>query len=281
MGERWRNAAVRTDIEWPIERYKVVFDSNEFELRPANGMYAPDVVLRFDDSSVTDIESHKLVREFLSVLVWLKRQPLYEFCSGVSSHCLPQNGPGPQFQNVSDDFQVQFIPDLSHPKAKVALAIYREATNVNSTPYKFLGYWKLISLLFKDGDNQQIDWLVDTIPKLNDDRATRQCNQLKSSLSLEEIVRNRLYGARRCAVAHATSSTVNPDDPAEEKDFASDLYIVKALAEYIIEFELGIKSEKTLYKEHSLALPVRGNKCKVSYGQMQEFLKLSSADDRD
>lgn len=61
-----------------------------------------------------------------------------------------------------------------------------------------------------------------------------------------------MYHSGRCAVAHAydKNQRVNPDNPIESIRLSQDLPIIKALAEYFIEYELGLKSRKTIWKEH-------------------------------
>jgi hypothetical protein len=50
-----------------------------------------------------------------------------------------------------------------------------------------------------------------------------------------------LYESGRCAVAHAYADPiVDPDDVSDLRRLSEDLYIVKEIAEYLIETELKV-----------------------------------------
>jgi hypothetical protein len=43
---------------------------------------------------------------------------------------------------------------------------------------------------------------------------------------------------------------VDPDDPQDTERLARDLPLMKAVAEYAIEHELGVRSMRTIWREH-------------------------------
>ncbi|MEZ4536636.1 MAG: hypothetical protein R3D26_16795 [Cyanobacteriota/Melainabacteria group bacterium] len=201
------------------------FEGYEYILRPSSDINAPDILLKYDDNQISDSRSHQLTREFMSTLVWLRRQPLSEFSSAVSSLCIEQSGPSPYLQPIAEDFELNLLPQISHPKAKLALAIYREAMNINSTSYKYLGFWKIIGMLNSDGSDNQIKWIADTLQQVQDARAIERYEQLKTDCSsISDLVKDHLYGSRRCAIAHAFTDTINPDNPEVVNGIGSDLY---------------------------------------------------------
>ena len=60
-----------------------------------------------------------------------------------------------------------------------------------------------------------------------------------------------LYGSCRCAVAHAgTDPTVDPENPDDMERLRLDLPVIRTLASYVIEKELGLKSSQTVWHEH-------------------------------
>lgn len=60
-----------------------------------------------------------------------------------------------------------------------------------------------------------------------------------------------LWVSGRCAVAHAYAEPlVDPEDPEDSARLQKDLPLVKALAEHLIEHELGVKSMSTIWREH-------------------------------
>ncbi len=128
---------------------------------------------------------------------------------------------------------VQVPPDA---KARIALALYREATSVRSTPYEFLGYFKIIELCH-GGKRGQIDWINRTIPLLSDRRAKERVGELGAT----QDIGDHLYGSGRCAVAHASvRRNVDPDSPDDVFRLSADMPVARALAEHLIEYELGI-----------------------------------------
>ena len=67
----------------------------------------------------------------------------------------------------------------------------------------------------------------------------------------ESNIGHYLYDSGRCAIAHAFSEPlVDPEDPADSARLQKDLPLVKALAQHLIESELGVKSIDTIRKRH-------------------------------
>jgi hypothetical protein len=119
-----------------------------------------------------------------------------------------------------------------------AIAIYREALSIRNAPYEFLGYMKIINILFKQG-NQQIGWINATLPLLTEKHARSRIDELKVT---EADVGKYLYESGRCAVAHAFDvPVVNPDDPIDIFRLSADMPVARALAEYLIEHELVLQ----------------------------------------
>lgn len=60
-----------------------------------------------------------------------------------------------------------------------------------------------------------------------------------------------MYESGRCAIAHAFSEPlVDPEDPDDSARLQKDLPLIKALAQHLIESELGVKSIQTIWSEH-------------------------------
>ncbi|MEZ4819975.1 MAG: hypothetical protein R3A45_08800 [Bdellovibrionota bacterium] len=60
-----------------------------------------------------------------------------------------------------------------------------------------------------------------------------------------------LWESGRCAIAHSNvQPLVDPENSQDLQRINQDLPIIKELAEYFIEHELGIKSKHTVWKEH-------------------------------
>ena len=113
---------------------------------------------------------------------------------------------------------------------------------MQNTPYKFLGYMKIVNVLHSKGQ-EQIAWINATLPTLQNEEAQRRIDELRTSdVDLGEY----LYASGRCAVAHAYDDpVVDPDNPKDVLRLAADMPIARALAEYLIEHELNVPWSKS------------------------------------
>ena len=157
---------------------KIIYKGQELILRPSTEKFSQSVVV-FSKSLLNDEDAFVLIRRFLSALAWFKGHPVEETTS-VRGSVPIQIGRGSFSCGGSTGFELDHIPETDSPKALLALAFYREALNVNSTPYKFLGFFKIINILYGNGKSQ-IQWIKDTLPKLDDLSARERVAQLETS----------------------------------------------------------------------------------------------------
>jgi len=209
---------ITTMIEWPTSDTWVEYSGTKFLLRCSKfKFHGPDILCEYSEPS--NINAYRSIFEFMSVLAWLKGQAIEERIHGsTSSTNMPtMTGPATFTQNITENLQLKIFPDMSHPKAGLGLALYREALCTRSIPLKFLGFWKLVSLIQKDGEPEQKELLLRTIPKLVNSSAVNRIEELFASTTNKadlEMVQKHLYKSRRCAIAHATfEDVINPDDP--------------------------------------------------------------------
>lgn len=96
--------------------------------------------------------------------------------------------------------------------------------------------------------------------------------KIVSTLKVQSIdVGDHIYVSGRCANAHANEDPiVDPDSSGDLTRMHRELPLVKALAEIVIERELGVKSKQAIYKEHLYELA--GFKKKLSETIAQEIL---------
>ena len=98
----------------------------------------------------------------------------------------------------------------------------------------------------------QVDWINQTLPKLTDYRAKQRLAQLVAKAA---DIGEYLFVSGRCAVAHAFGTpVVNPDDPQDRRRLSECLPVIRALAEFAVEHELGVRSTATYYREHLFEL---------------------------
>ena len=218
----------------------------EFLLCPETDQLAPSVALAYD-SPLTNKEALLLIRRFLSSLSWVERGPLREtFGIGTGGHP-GKIGKGDSARLINPRFRIDYLPETKDPKAQLCLALYREAMNLNSEPFQLLGFFKIINALFKSGVDQKA-WINKTLPVLDDHRVRGRLEELQK---LHSDIGDYLYDSGRCAVAHAFNEPlVDPDDPEDTQRLSADLPVIKALAEHLMEHEVGIKSAVTYHQEH-------------------------------
>jgi hypothetical protein len=112
--------------------------------------------------------------------------------------------------------------------------------SVENTPYEFLGYLKVVNICYRTSKDQK-DWINRTLPLLTDERANHRISELTA---LHNDVGDYLYASGRCAVAHASpDDCVDPDNPEDVLRLSADMPVARALAEYLIEIELGVPWE--------------------------------------
>ena len=236
----WMIVTVETAMPWPAQEMRVRFVDHDLLLRPPDGENAPDVCIEYDHPG-SEREAYETVCRFLSCLSWRERQTaracLRLGCTG-----------GPTLRGGWDRCQSPLLADYvdpnasvpSDPKARLALALYREALGVRHTPYEFLGYFKILNVLYPHMADQ-VTWINRSLHHVTEARAKARAAQLAL---LHADVGEYLYVSGRCAVAHAFKQPlVDPDSPEDVFRLADDALVVRALAEYLMEHELGLKQQ--------------------------------------
>ena len=188
------------------------------------------------------------VRRFLSAYAWVERHSAEDdFAVGMAR----PGGVGKHAEGTirtrSDNFQLDYLPSTSNPKARLSLALYREALGLRNKSYRFLAFFKIINVLH-DKSAPQKAWINAALPKLTDYFTAQAVAKLRQT---QTDLGKYLYESGRCAIAHAFDEPIaDPDDPEDTERLASELPIIHKLAEHLIEHELGIQSEETVRKEH-------------------------------
>jgi hypothetical protein len=240
----WVVIGVETGVFWPTKETTVEFDGHQITLRPETKELAPSVIMQC--MGLTMNEGIHLLRRFLSSLSWVHGAPIREIGSGGGSH--PYGiGKGAGARLINPNFHADYLPAPKDPKAKLALALYREALSVNSVAYQFLGFAKVLNILYEKGKDQK-EWINKNVDQITDNRAKERLTELRQQ---GVDVGEYLYTSGRCAIAHAYATpVVDPEDPEENRRLHRDLSLIQALAEDLIERELGIKSAQTVWREH-------------------------------
>ena len=243
----WRTAAIETsNLAWPTEETTIDYDGNQFLLRPESDDLLPSVSIRCPEE-MSQGEAQLLINKFLSALCWAKEGGAYALFWTGSSGKNPINVGKSKVRFVCDRLRTDYLPKSTDEKARRALALFREALSVNTLPYKFLGFYKVINVLYEKGLDQKA-WINANIANVKDFQAVERIQELKKRVS---DFGDYLYKSGRCAVAHAFDHpAVDPDIPSETSQLAKDLPIVRALAKVLIETELNIITESTYHCQH-------------------------------
>lgn len=236
---------VETGVPWPTKETVVRFRDHDFTLAPETDTLASTVLLEYESGKITQDEALLLVRQFLSSLSWAEGAPIEDGESADGSRPMwIGKGSG---RVVSPNFRADYLPDPADPKARLALALFREALGVNSTPYRFLGFAKVLNIRYA-AKKDQVTWINATVGKLQDHQANVRLAEIRA---LGQDVGEYLYVSGRCAVAHAFADpVVDPENPEDRRRLNSDLPLIKALAAHLIEYEMGVKSHATIWREH-------------------------------
>ena len=173
------------------------------------------------DTDEAFVGAVSLMRRFLSAIAWTCGFPVRDVTTGGGGFPLnlgrAQPLPAPTSTTVAVgrwELPGNYLPQPTEPKARLALALYREALGLehDSEPYSFLGYAKILNIALKDGKTQ-IAWINGAIHQLKDHFAKERLSKLAAS---ESNVGDYLYASGRCAIAHANADPiVDPDDASD------------------------------------------------------------------
>ena len=245
----WLNIGVLGGACWPTNESKITFGGRELILKPATKDTEQSIHINL--KGISDIEARTLINRFLSILAWSDEQGMEDFggLSGTPIPCAVPRKPrvlGSILQNAfSKEFP--FYREIERDtKAQLALALYREGLTNNSGPFAFLSYFKILNIFWKDkyikiknkNKNELVEGIRSLLPKIKDDLAKKRLIEIKKT---EHDVPKYLYESGRCAIAHAHSyPIVDPDDVTDLRRLSQDIWIVRAMAEYLIKTELNV-----------------------------------------
>jgi len=246
--DQWLNIGVEGFAIWPTKETKVSFGGHELLLRPATNQTEQSIHINL--IGLSDVEALTLANRFLSVLSWCDGQGLKNLY-GWSGNPVPVSVPK-RTRPLGSSYVFPFHRDIEpNPKALLALALYREGRSVDSTPFEFLSYFKILNIFWKDKFeivkgvriNPLVEGIRNALPKIADEEVKKRVANL---VSLNKDPAEYLYQSGRCAIAHAHSEPiVDPDDMSDLHRLSEDMRIVRTIAEHLIEGELNVR--RTLF----------------------------------
>lgn len=234
------NVAVKGGAIWPKEETTVKFAGHELILKPATK--DTEQSIHINVQQIDNVEALTIINRFLSTLSWCDDQGM-ENLYGWSGNPVPVPVPR-ETRLTGSSIAFPFYREIEQErKAQLALALYREALTINSVPFKFLSYFKILNIFWNDKKinkkNEIIEGIRETLPEIkNDEQAIKRLEKLKG---IEVDIPTYLYTSGRCAVAHAYSDPiVDPDNVTDLHRLSNDIYVIKAIADYLIENKLNV-----------------------------------------
>jgi hypothetical protein len=244
---RWLTVAIADVPRWPDVEYLARYDGFEFHILPETNNAPPAIALEIVPP-VTNENARAAIRRFLSAYAWVEKHSARDDFGVISGNRgglgKPANRPPVP---IVPHFYLDYMPSTANPKARLCLALYREALCLNNPAYKFLAFFKIINVLHEKGAAQK-KWITATLLNLTDHQAQARLAEL---MKAQPNIAHYLYESGRCAVAHAYNQPIaDPDEPEDTERLYADLPVIQALAECLIEHDLGIKSSATIWREH-------------------------------
>lgn len=233
--QRWLTRGVVGYVLWPTKETTINFGGHEILLKPATKNDEQAMCIRLD--GINEKEAVRLFNQFLSILSWCDGGQSVQLIEGIIAAVPASIGVARKTgSSLSGTFEAFNRSPIDDPRKRLALALYREAVTVGSIPYSFLGFYKVIGVCF--GENKSISNKIgEILPNLEDELAKKRLEELEAN---NIDIPSYLYNQRRCAIAHVTNDPVINPDEEDTWILSGDVYIVRAIAEYLIENELGI-----------------------------------------
>lgn len=241
----YRTVGIDTEIPLSAKEIVIEFRDRIFHYLPETDRVSR--MIRVETGpGFTKLDADKLILEFLSSLAWAEQSSAIPTFGNWSTAPL-DIGKG-SIGRVIGNNHFDYLPDPADPKAKLALALYREGLSVNLTSYQFLGFFKIINIIRNKGPAQK-QWIRDNLHHVTDKKASLRIAAIQAK---EPDLADYLYVSGRCAVAHAfeQSNVVNPDDPDDLIRLSEDLPVIRELARIAIEREFNVKSELDFHNAH-------------------------------
>lgn len=233
---KWVNLAVKPNFSWPNVQVEIPFEGRRVVLQPLTDELSCTVSV-FDDGGLTFEDGGAILCRFLSRLAWSMNGGVVElFISGsnnpVSPGRLARGTYGISGCVAVRPWNYLYLPSAQDARADLALALFREGLSVNSVPFAFLSYFKVLNIVFSSGQSQK-DWINNNLVHVLYQPALDRLQDLSRS---EGDLGAYLYHRGRCAVAHANETLlVNPDSYGDKRRLELDLPLMKEIAALFIE----------------------------------------------
>lgn len=245
----WLNLAVKPHFSWPNVPIELPFEGTRLVLQPLTDTLCCTVSL-FEPGGTTFEDGGTVLGRFLSRLAWSRNGGVVElFYIGTNNPERPgrlgRGTYGTSGWSAVEPSKYLYLPAAATPESDLGLALYREGMSVNSSPFAFLSFFKILNILHSKGEAQW-KWVNDNLKHIWYQPAVDRLQEIRKT---ESDVGKYMYVQGRCAVAHAYGTPiVNPNVYADKRRLELDLPLMKELAALFIEQELGVVSNDSFLK---------------------------------
>lgn len=248
----WIVASLRQSVGWTSDPTTVTHAGRTFVLMPETEKYLPAIALRAGAQN-----GRRAILQFASAFAWSGGGDVTIESWGGGSHPT-RTWKNSGFNQVTRArFQIDYLPAPQGQNGYLALALYHEALSLMHVhvAYSFLSFYKIVNLVSGQSGQKQKAWInahLDDV--LKEHRASTRVKELQQQgVDVGEYI----YASCRCAIAHAgdpRNPVIDPHNLEDERRLNADLPVAMTLAELALERDLGIKTARTVYREHRYEL---------------------------
>jgi hypothetical protein len=244
----WIVANVKQRIGWPEKKVIVYFRNTPLLLIPEETDKYPAIAVLC--KNISEEKARETINHFLSSLTWSKGNYISTELWGGGGRPYVY-GRGKETRYLSKPFRISYLPDTTDREARLALAFYREAMSLEHVAYSFLSYYKIINLKHRSGEAQK-KWIEQKLNKVTYHEGKIRLDQLRPIEGSDAKVAAYLYHSCRCAIAHAdiNDTTIDPENYSDISRLRSDLPLIRALVEILIEDDFQILSPRSIHGDH-------------------------------
>ena len=244
-GGNWIIAYVNPAMAWPARVQKVAYRGIDYWIIPISKGAWPAVAVREKSGSPQQLREN--ISRFLSVLSWIDGHGVSVETYGGGTHLTPYVGKGTRGSSICNKLDLRYLPEIADQKAMLALALVREGRGLRHPAYSFLSFWRVLEVAV--GKNNIQTWINVALNRLDDNWVKEAVEKIRAN-GIEDLG-NHFYVLGRCAIAHANDNPIiDPDQPEDAWRLSRECPIVEALAVLAVQEKLGIKTSRTIYREH-------------------------------
>jgi hypothetical protein len=236
------NLGVDNQVTWPAERKEIIFEGRRIVLLPKTAENTTSIHIDLAGFDIDDART--LASRLLSIMAWCSdNYAVIEGGWAGTAPPLPVRKRNLAFVTAREWPFARSVP--KDPRARIALAIYREARNAEQNDqvfYSVLGYFKIMEVRVGASKDARI-WIRDNLNKVEALKHLPAVMEKFNSDRGAAQPHNYLYGTCRSAVAHLNEPYFSdPDDSKARRRMHVAADVLRELARHFIKTELKIST---------------------------------------